>query len=189
MLLVVRRTRQILVVVGICVAMAGVMGLPGPQTNPEALTQSLFVRLAMQGAFTRQSVILILVGLGCIALAAILPSGRDQSSLADPASSRRSDPVTGINANAGGGAFLQMLVVKPNAATAEKVRPTDEGIAHAKIAVVLERLGRTTDAQDRLALAAKVGGREPPWWREVGLKTVAVTLPQGFLHPDGTVRK
>lgn len=88
-----------------------------------------------------------------------------------------------------GGALLQAVVVEPNAATAEKVRPSLEGAAHARIAVVLERLGREKDAQDRLEEATKIGGRQPAWWRELGLQTVAVTLPEGFMRPDGTVRR
>jgi hypothetical protein len=70
------RAKLILRVVGICVAMIGVEALPFPQANPAALTQSLFVRLAMTGAFIRPGIILILVGLGCLAVAALLPSGR-----------------------------------------------------------------------------------------------------------------
>jgi hypothetical protein len=76
MLVPVRRAKQILQVLGICVAGIGVMALPFPRTNPKAFTQSLFERVAMTGAFTRPGVILILVGLGCLALAALLPSGR-----------------------------------------------------------------------------------------------------------------
>ena len=55
------------------------------------------------------------------------------------------------------------------------------------MAVVLERLGRADEAKERLARATKVGGREPAWWRELGLKIVGISLPQGFRHPDGTV--
>jgi hypothetical protein len=87
------------------------------------------------------------------------------------------------------GAFIEVAIVNPNAAKAEKVRPMEEGFAHAKIAVVLERLGRAKEAKERLEQAVKTGGREPAWWREVGLQTVAVTLPEGFLRPDGTVRR
>jgi hypothetical protein len=76
MLVPVRGAKQILQVVGICVAGIGVMALPFPRTSPKALTQSLFERLAMTGAFTRPGVILICVGLGCLALAAFLPAGR-----------------------------------------------------------------------------------------------------------------
>jgi hypothetical protein len=86
-----------------------------------------------------------------------------------------------------GGSLLDMMVVTPNAPTAQKVRPTLEGEAQARIAVVLERLGRTDDARTRLAKAVAVGGREERWWRELGLKVVGISLPQGFRHPDGTV--
>jgi hypothetical protein len=41
-----------------------------------------------------------------------------------------------------GGAFTQVAIPEPNTPTAEKVRPTQEGEAHARIAVVLESLGR-----------------------------------------------
>jgi hypothetical protein len=88
-----------------------------------------------------------------------------------------------------GGALLQKLVVEPNAASMARTRPLDEGIAHAKIAVVLERLGRADEARNWLLRASSVGGREPGWWREAGLKTVGVTLPEGFLRPDGVVRR
>ena len=73
----VRRAKQILLVGGICLIAIGGMFLPLPQTNPEALTQSLFVWLAMMGAFIRPGLILILVGLGCLAVAWTLPSGRE----------------------------------------------------------------------------------------------------------------
>jgi hypothetical protein len=76
MLVPVRRAKQTLLVVGICVAGIGVMALPFPRTSPKALTQSLFERVAMTGVFTRPGVILICVGVGCLALAALLPSGR-----------------------------------------------------------------------------------------------------------------
>ena len=77
MLVSVERPKLILRVVGICVALIGGMLLPFRTTNPEALTQSLFVWIAMTGVFTRPGLILIVVGLGCIALAALLPSGRE----------------------------------------------------------------------------------------------------------------
>lgn len=86
-----------------------------------------------------------------------------------------------------GGAFVQKAIVEPNAANFASARPIHEGEAQAKIAVVLERLGRADEAKDRLALATKVGGQEPAWWRGLGLKIVGISLPQGFLHPDGTV--
>lgn len=77
MLVSVERAKLILRVVGICVALIGAMLLPFRTTNPEALTQSLFVRIAMTGVFTRPGLILIVVGLGCLAVAALLPSGRE----------------------------------------------------------------------------------------------------------------
>jgi hypothetical protein len=86
-----------------------------------------------------------------------------------------------------GHALLHTIVVTPNAPTEQKVRPTLEGTAHARIAVVLERLGRADEANDRLARATEVGGRRPAWWRELGLQIVGISLPQGFRHPDGTV--
>jgi hypothetical protein len=70
------RAKQILQIVGICFAAAGVMALPFARVNPKALTQSLFERLAMTGAFTRPGLTLISVGLGCLAVAALLPSDR-----------------------------------------------------------------------------------------------------------------
>jgi hypothetical protein len=73
----VRRAKQILLVVGICVAAIGLQALPFPQTSPGAVTQSLYVRLAETGAFTRPGFILICVGVGCLALAALLPAGRE----------------------------------------------------------------------------------------------------------------
>jgi hypothetical protein len=73
----VRRAKQILLVVGICVTAIGLEALAFPQTNPEALTQSLFVRLAAAGAFTRPGLILICVGLACLAVATLLPARRE----------------------------------------------------------------------------------------------------------------
>jgi hypothetical protein len=86
-----------------------------------------------------------------------------------------------------GGALTYTMILKPNAANFARSRPIEEGEAHARIAVVLERLGRADEAKDRLALATKVGGRDPAWWRGLGLKIVGISVPQGFLHPDGTV--
>lgn len=71
-----RRAREILQIVGTCIAAIGVMALPFVRTSPKAVTQSLFERVAMTGAFTRPGVVLILLGLGCLALAAALPRGR-----------------------------------------------------------------------------------------------------------------
>jgi hypothetical protein len=73
----VRRAKEVLRIGGICTAAIGVSALPFPPTNPKAITQSFFERLAATGVFTQPGVILILVGLGCIVLAALLPSGRD----------------------------------------------------------------------------------------------------------------
>jgi hypothetical protein len=41
------------------------------------ITRSLFVWMAMMGAFIRPGLILILAGLGCLALAALLPLDRE----------------------------------------------------------------------------------------------------------------
>jgi hypothetical protein len=77
-----------------------------------------------------------------------------------------------------GGAVTQKLIVEPNAELARRARPTDEAIARAKMAVVLERLGRTRDAEAELEQAATASGvRDTATWRAVGLKTVAVTAP------------
>jgi hypothetical protein len=73
----VERAKLVLRIAGICIALIGGMMLPGPRTNPEALTQSLFVWIAMTGFFARPGVILIVVGLGCLVVAWFLPSGRD----------------------------------------------------------------------------------------------------------------
>jgi hypothetical protein len=88
-----------------------------------------------------------------------------------------------------GGALTHAIIVTPNATNFEKARPIEEGEAHAMIAVILERLGRADEANDRLARATKVGGQEPGWWRNLGLKLVGISLPQGFRHPDGTVHQ
>lgn len=77
MLVRVRRAKEILLVVGTCLASFGVMAVPYVRTNPKALTQSLFERIAMTGAFTRPGVVLIVVGLACLAVAALLPSDRE----------------------------------------------------------------------------------------------------------------
>lgn len=87
-----------------------------------------------------------------------------------------------------GGALLDKIIVDPNAPLMARARPRDEGVAHAKIAVVLERLGRADEARARIGRAMKVGGRDSFPWREVALKTVGVTLAEGFLRPDGAVR-
>lgn len=54
----------------------GLVALPLPRANPKALTQSVFESLAMTGAFTRPGFILLVAGLGLLALAALVPSGR-----------------------------------------------------------------------------------------------------------------
>jgi hypothetical protein len=69
----VRRAKQILQIVGVCVAAFGLVSLPFARTNPKALTQSLFERMAASGVFTRPGLILICVGLGCLAIAALVP--------------------------------------------------------------------------------------------------------------------
>lgn len=76
MLAAVERAKQILLAVGTCLAAIGALALPFPRTNPKVLTQSLFENVAMTGAFSRPGVILIVAGVGCIALGALLPSGR-----------------------------------------------------------------------------------------------------------------
>jgi hypothetical protein len=72
-----RRAKEILRIGGICTAVVGVLALPFPRTNPKAITQSLFEQLAATGAFTQPGLILICVGLGSLALAALLPSSRE----------------------------------------------------------------------------------------------------------------
>jgi hypothetical protein len=72
-----RRAKQILLVVGILVVLIGLMLLPFATTSPKALTQSLFVHVRTTGAFSSPGLILIGVGLGSLALSALLPSGRD----------------------------------------------------------------------------------------------------------------
>lgn len=70
------RAKLILQVVGVCAAAIGAMALPFPRTSPKPLTQSIFETLAMRGTFARSGVVLILAGLACLALAAVLPSKR-----------------------------------------------------------------------------------------------------------------
>lgn len=82
------------------------------------------------------------------------------------------------------GSPYQAILAASDAARAK----TDEGLAQARIAVVLERLGRTEDAQERLAQAVKIGGRDVAWWRKAGLTMVGKTLPEGFAHPDRSAR-
>lgn len=85
MLVPVRRAKRVLLVVGICVALAGGMDLSCPGTSPKAFSQSvspeagqsLFVWVAMTGALNRQGLILICAGLACLAVAWVLPSGRE----------------------------------------------------------------------------------------------------------------
>lgn len=75
MLVSVRRAKEILLVVGTCLALFGVMALPYARTSPKA--QSLFERAAMTGAFTRPGVVLISIGLVCLGVAALLPKDRE----------------------------------------------------------------------------------------------------------------
>ena len=72
-----RRARQTLQVVGTCAAAVGFMLLPFATTSPKALTQSLFEHVRTTGAFTAPGLVLLAVGLGCLVLAALLPSRRD----------------------------------------------------------------------------------------------------------------
>ncbi len=65
--------KQILQIVGICVAALGLMALPLPRTIELAIT-NLFDIAATTGAFTWPGVILILVGLLCLAVASLLPA-------------------------------------------------------------------------------------------------------------------
>jgi len=71
------RAKLILRVVGVCAFVAGLEFMPIPMTNPEALTQSLFVWLAMMGALIRPGLIVICVGVACLAVAALLPDDRE----------------------------------------------------------------------------------------------------------------
>lgn len=77
MLVYVRRAKLVLQIVGVSAAAIGSMALPLPRTSPKGLTQSFFERVAPSGAFTRQGLVLMLLGLGCLALAALLPSSRE----------------------------------------------------------------------------------------------------------------
>jgi hypothetical protein len=69
------RAKDILLGGGICVAAVGVMALPFPR-GPRALTQSALEQIATTGVFTRPGVVLMCVGLGCVALSLLMPSGR-----------------------------------------------------------------------------------------------------------------
>ena len=71
----------------------------------------------------------------------------------------------------------------------EQDRLKREGLVQAKIAVVLERLGRADEARERLAQAARTGGNDLAWWRKAGLATVGQTRTEGFVHPDAPVRR
>ncbi|GAO01201.1 hypothetical protein [Anaeromyxobacter sp. PSR-1] len=71
------RAKTTLIIVGTCVAAVGAMALPFPITNPKVFTQGLFARVASTGAFARPGLLLILVGLGCLAVARLLPSDRE----------------------------------------------------------------------------------------------------------------
>jgi hypothetical protein len=77
-----------------------------------------------------------------------------------------------------GGALLQKLVVQPNIENSARARPTGEAIARAKVAVVLERLGRTAEAQHELEESVRVSSlHDLAWWRDVGLKTIPLAAP------------
>lgn len=71
------RAKTVLLIVGICTALVGLMALPFPVTSPKVFTQTVFNAVAATGAFVRPGIILIVVGLGCLAVAALLPSDRD----------------------------------------------------------------------------------------------------------------
>ncbi len=74
------------------------------------------------------------------------------------------------------------LVVEPNAEVTARARPTEEAIARAKLAVILERLGRASEATMELDRAAQASGvRDMAKLHELGLKTVALTAT-----PTGT---
>lgn len=79
--------------------------------------------------------------------------------------------------------------LEPHPRPADRDPATEEGLAQARIAVVLERLGRADEAQERLALAAKAGGRNAAFWETAGLRMIGKSAPEGFAHPDGSLRK
>lgn len=69
--------------------------------------------------------------------------------------------------------FLQSMIIDPNAATAEKARPISEAGDRAKLAVILERLGRKEAADREFAIAARLTGRQDvSKWRWLGLEAV-----------------
>jgi hypothetical protein len=73
-----------------------------------------------------------------------------------------------------GGALTHRLIVEPNADVISRARPTGEAITRAKMAVILERLGRGTEAAAELERAAQASGiADTAKLRELGLKTVA----------------
>jgi hypothetical protein len=79
--------------------------------------------------------------------------------------------------------------LEPNAAPADRDPATEQGLAQAKIAVVLARLGRADEARERLERAARAGGRDVAFWEKAGLMMVQRSSPDGFLHPDGSLRR
>ncbi|WP_150106331.1 hypothetical protein [Anaeromyxobacter dehalogenans] len=70
------RAKTTVLVLGICAVVTGAMMLPFPVTNPKVFTQSFFALVASTGAFARPGFVVILGGLGCLAVAALLPSDR-----------------------------------------------------------------------------------------------------------------
>ncbi|ACG72799.1 conserved hypothetical protein [Anaeromyxobacter sp. K] len=71
------RAKTILLIVGICTAVVGLMALPFPVTSPKVFTQSLFSAVSSTGAFARPGLVLIAIGLVCLGLAAMVPSDRE----------------------------------------------------------------------------------------------------------------
>jgi uncharacterized protein YjeT (DUF2065 family) len=70
------RAKLVLRIVGICLIAIGLMMLPFPLT-PDTVTRSLYDLIATTGFFIRPGLVVIGVGIGCLAADALMPEGRE----------------------------------------------------------------------------------------------------------------
>ena len=95
------------------------------------------------------------------------------------------DPVA-LDWSLWGGALAQTIIVEPNAKNMRQARPTEQAGSRARVAVVLERLGKTREAQEQLQQAAMESGvMDAEGWRKLGLRTVGWTLPAASVNSPG----
>ena len=70
-------------------------------------------------------------------------------------------------------ALLQTVIIEPNLPTIERASPNSEAVAHARLAVTWERLGRAEAANREFSKALQLTGtKDVGKWRTTGLETV-----------------